>query len=124
MLEKEILRNQARRLGAIRNFEGLTQNISKTCRYFGISGAAFYRLARFALQKEGLDGFLYHLSALVEHLQLALHQAAIGTRGFSLFQYLDPGTDRIARFDRFGESQVLETQQGNHCVIVEVKLEQ
>ena len=73
MLEKEILRNQARRLGAIRNFEELATNNSKTCRYLGISRAAFYRLVRFPLQKEVLDGFLYYLSPLVEHLQLALH---------------------------------------------------
>lgn len=43
MSEKEILRNQARRLGVIRHFEEVSRNISKTCRYFGISGAAFYR---------------------------------------------------------------------------------
>ena len=43
MSEKEILRNQARRLGVIRPFEEVTRNISKTCRYFGISRGVFYR---------------------------------------------------------------------------------
>ena len=43
MSEKEILRSQARRLGVIRHFEEVTQDIFKTCRYLGISRAAFYR---------------------------------------------------------------------------------
>lgn len=34
MSEKEILRNQARRLGVIRHFEEVTKSISKTCGYF------------------------------------------------------------------------------------------
>jgi transposase InsO family protein len=55
MSEKEILRNQARRLGVIRHFEQVTKSISKTCRYFGISRAAFYRW-RNRYQKYGDHG--------------------------------------------------------------------
>jgi transposase InsO family protein len=55
MSEKEILRNQARRLGVIRHFEEVTKSISKTCRYFGISRAAFYRW-RNRYQKYGDHG--------------------------------------------------------------------
>jgi transposase-like protein len=43
MLEKQILRNQKWRLGIIRHVEEVTKNVAKTCRYFGISRAAFYR---------------------------------------------------------------------------------
>ena len=34
MSEKEILRNQAKRLGVIRHFEEVTKSLSKTCGYF------------------------------------------------------------------------------------------
>jgi hypothetical protein len=34
MSEKEILRNQAKRLGVIRHFEEVTKSIAKACRYF------------------------------------------------------------------------------------------
>ena len=43
MWEKEILRNQKRRLGIIHHAEEITKNIAKTCRYFRIGRAAFYR---------------------------------------------------------------------------------
>ncbi len=43
MSDKEILRNQAGRLGVIRHFEEVTKSILKTSRYFGISRAALYR---------------------------------------------------------------------------------
>jgi transposase InsO family protein len=55
MSEKEILRNQARRLGVIRHSEEAIKNISKTCRYFGVSRAAFYRW-RNRYQKYGAHG--------------------------------------------------------------------
>lgn len=55
MSEKEILRNQARRLGVIRHSEEVTKNISKTCRYLGVSRAAFYRW-RNRYQKYGTHG--------------------------------------------------------------------
>ena len=41
--KNEILRNQRWRLGIIRHAEEVTQNIAKTCRYFGISITTFYR---------------------------------------------------------------------------------
>lgn len=43
MSEQEILRNQRRRLGIIRHAEEVTQNVAKTCRYFGFSRTAFYK---------------------------------------------------------------------------------
>jgi len=42
MSKAEILSNQRKRLGVIRHYEEVTHNVSKTCRYFGISGIAFY----------------------------------------------------------------------------------
>jgi hypothetical protein len=53
--ERGILRIQARRLGIIRHFKEATKNISKTCRYFGISRAAFYQW-RNRCQKYGDHG--------------------------------------------------------------------
>ncbi|MGO9614739.1 MAG: hypothetical protein ACLPX5_17130 [Dissulfurispiraceae bacterium] len=37
MSEKEMLRNQRKRLGIIRHYEEVTKNVAKTARYFGIS---------------------------------------------------------------------------------------
>jgi hypothetical protein len=56
MSEKEILRNQKRRPGIICHAEEVTKSLAKTCRYFGISRAAFYRW----LERDrecGVEGF-------------------------------------------------------------------
>ena len=55
MLERDLLRNQRKRIGAIRHYEEVTRNVSRTCRYYGISRVAFYRwLHRY--QELGLEG--------------------------------------------------------------------
>jgi transposase len=54
MPEREILRNQRRRLGIIRQYEEVTRNKAKTARYFGISRAIFYRWYD-RYQKYGVD---------------------------------------------------------------------
>ena len=46
MVNQDPLSNQKWRLGVIRHFEEVTQNVSKTCRYFGISRNAFYKWQR------------------------------------------------------------------------------
>jgi transposase len=46
MVNLDHLRNQKWRLGIIRHFEEVTHNVSKTCRYFGISRNAFYKWQR------------------------------------------------------------------------------
>lgn len=43
MLELDLLRNQRKRLAAVRHYEEITHNVSKTCRYYGISRMTFYR---------------------------------------------------------------------------------
>jgi transposase-like protein len=43
MLEQDLLRNQRKRLAVLRHYEEVTHNVSKTCRYYGISRMAFYR---------------------------------------------------------------------------------
>jgi len=40
----EMIRNQRWRLAIIRHVEEITQNVAKTCRYYGISRMAFYTL--------------------------------------------------------------------------------
>jgi len=55
MSEKEILRNQRRRLAIIRHYEEVTKNKAKTARYFGISRAIFYRWYDL-YQRYGLEG--------------------------------------------------------------------
>lgn len=55
MSEKEIVRLQQWRLGIIRHALEVTKNIAKTCRYYGISRACFYRWYE-RYQKEGEVG--------------------------------------------------------------------
>ena len=55
MTKEEISRNQRRRLGVIRHVEEITHNVAKTCQYYGISRAAFYRWYD-RYQKYGLEG--------------------------------------------------------------------
>ncbi len=55
MSEKEIVRLQQWRLGIIRHALEVTKNVAKTCRYYGISRAAFYRWYE-RYQKEGKTG--------------------------------------------------------------------
>lgn len=55
MSEKEIIRLQQWRLGIIRHALEITGNIAKTCRYYGISRAGFYRWYE-RYQKEGEEG--------------------------------------------------------------------
>jgi transposase InsO family protein len=55
MLEQDLLRNQRRRIAVLRHYEEVTHNVSKTCRYYGISRMAFYRwLHRY--REIGLEG--------------------------------------------------------------------
>ncbi len=46
MVSNDHSRNQKWRLGVLRHFEEVTHNVSKTCRYFGISRNAFYKWQR------------------------------------------------------------------------------
>ncbi|MCJ7644466.1 MAG: helix-turn-helix domain-containing protein [Candidatus Aminicenantes bacterium] len=41
-----MIRNQRWRLVIIRHVEEITQNVAKTCRYYGISRITFYRWYR------------------------------------------------------------------------------
>ncbi|MBM3312217.1 MAG: helix-turn-helix domain-containing protein [Candidatus Aminicenantes bacterium] len=43
MPELDSSRNQKKGLAVIRHYEEVTNNVSKTCRYYGISRMAFYR---------------------------------------------------------------------------------
>ena len=43
MAKYDPLRNQKWRLKVLRQYEEVTHNVSKTCRYFGISLCAFYK---------------------------------------------------------------------------------
>lgn len=48
MTERELDRRAAHRLAIIRHAQELTGNVSKTCRYYGISRQVYYkRLRRF-----------------------------------------------------------------------------
>lgn len=55
MSEKEINRLQHWRLGIIRHAEEISYNVAKTCRYYGISRACYYRWYE-RYQKEGEQG--------------------------------------------------------------------
>ena len=46
MTEREMARNAARRLAIIRHGQGVTGNVSKTCRYYGITRQAYYKWLR------------------------------------------------------------------------------
>jgi len=56
MVNHDPIRNQKWRLGVLRHFEEVTHNVSKTCRYFGISRNAYYKWRRrySVLGEEGL----------------------------------------------------------------------
>ena len=62
-----------------------------------------------AVQAFLLKRILHHVAALVEHLQLALHDAAISARRFTFFQYLQFRMDGVARLHRMGEFQTVES---------------
>lgn len=55
MTEKELLRIQRWRLGIIRHAQEVTNNVAKTCRYYGISRQAYYNWYRRYLEF-GEDG--------------------------------------------------------------------
>ncbi len=55
MSRNEILRKQRWRLGIIRHAEEVTHNVTKTCRYFGISRTAFYKWYE-RYKKYGVEG--------------------------------------------------------------------
>jgi len=55
MSEREILRNQKWRLGIICHAKEVTNNVAKTCRYYGISRQVFYRWYE-RYEKEGPEG--------------------------------------------------------------------
>lgn len=46
MSEREIARNAARRLAIIRHAQEVTGNMSKTCRYYGITRQVYYKWLR------------------------------------------------------------------------------
>src|ERR1700733_656741 len=55
MTEREIAREAAKRLAVIRHVEEVTGNVSKTCRYFGISRRLYYKwIERY--RELGLEG--------------------------------------------------------------------
>lgn len=57
MQERDLLRNQRKRIAVIRHYEEITHNVCKTCRYYGISRMAFYRwLHRY--QESGFEGLV------------------------------------------------------------------
>lgn len=55
MLEQDLLRNQRKRFSVLRHYEEVIHNVSKTCRYYGISQMAFYRWQH-RYQEFGLEG--------------------------------------------------------------------
>ena len=57
MTKKELQRGAARRLAIIRHCEEITHNVSKTCRYYGISRSVYYRWKR-RYDELGPDGLV------------------------------------------------------------------
>jgi len=57
MVNLDAIRNQKWRLGVLKHFEEVTHNVSKTCRYFGISRNAYYKWRRRYVEL-GEDGLL------------------------------------------------------------------
>lgn len=55
MNEREVARNAARRLAILQHAEEITGNVSKTCRYYGVSRQVFYRWKRL-YEAEGAEG--------------------------------------------------------------------
>ena len=55
MTERELDRRAAHRLAVIRHAQEVTHNVSKTCRYYGISRQAYYKWLR-RYEAEGLAG--------------------------------------------------------------------
>jgi len=53
--EQELVRGAARRLAIIRHAQGVTGNVSLTCRYFGITRQAYYIWLR-RYEEQGLEG--------------------------------------------------------------------
>jgi transposase InsO family protein len=104
MLESDILRNQRKRLCVIRHFEEVTHNVSKTCRYFGISRMAFYRWNNRYL-KFGLEG-------LKERSRQPLHspratKLEVLAKLLYLRQTYHFGPDRIAMYlDRYHDIRI------------------
>jgi transposase-like protein len=54
MTERELSRHAAHRLAIIRHAQELTGNVSKTCRYYGISRQVYYKWLR-RYEDGGLD---------------------------------------------------------------------
>jgi len=55
MLDQDLLRNQRKRIAVLRHYEEITQNVAKTCRYYGISRMSFYKWQH-RYQELGLEG--------------------------------------------------------------------
>jgi transposase-like protein len=55
MTERERDRNAARRLAIIRHAQEVTGNVSKTCRYYGITRQAYYTWFR-RYEESGIEG--------------------------------------------------------------------
>ncbi|HEX6207881.1 MAG TPA: helix-turn-helix domain-containing protein, partial [Actinomycetota bacterium] len=55
MTEQELARGAARRLAIIRHAQEVTGNVSKTCRYYGISRQAYYKWLR-RYEEHGIEG--------------------------------------------------------------------
>lgn len=54
MTEQELARGAARRLAIIRHVQEVTGNVSKTCRYYGISRQVYYKWLR-RYEEEGIE---------------------------------------------------------------------
>lgn len=55
MTEQQLVRGAAHRLAIIRHAQEVTGNVSKTCRYYGITRQAYYKWLR-RYEGGGLEG--------------------------------------------------------------------
>ena len=104
MSGQEILRNQKRRLGVIRHAEEVTQNVGKTCRYFGISRTAFYRCYQ-RYQQYGEEGLEDH-SRRPLHSPRATRTEIVAKKAYLRQQY------------HFGPRKIKMYLQRNHDITV------
>jgi transposase InsO family protein len=104
MLEQDILRNQRKRLAVILHYEEVTHNVSKTCRYYGLSRMAFYRWLR-RYRELGLEG-LKERSRRPHHSPRAT-KTEILAKLLYLRQTYHFGPDKIVMyFDRYHDIHI------------------
>jgi transposase InsO family protein len=104
MLEKDLLRNQRKRIAVLRHYKEVTLNVSKTCRYYGISRMAFYRWQR-RYRELGLEG-LKDRSHRPHHSPGAT-KIEVLAKLLYLRQTYHFGPDKIAMYlDRYHDIQI------------------